>query len=1371
MRAGGGGSGTARCWRPALAVLVLVVMVMPVSPLGPHLNGGHSPASSVQAHALGLIPETLPAGRGSNGMAYDYSDGYLLMFGGSEPGQIYLNDTWAFTGGHWTQLHPAHSPPARDLISGQMAWDPFDGYVLLFSGRGATNLTDTWYWQAGDWHEVCSSCAPPVQQGVVVADASDGYMLEIAGQRESPSYSDEGAYWSYVRGTWTDLGVAPFPARQNMGAFYDPSGNQVVTFGGFVYQGGTGACFGSTSTCRDTWSYSGGTWTELCTGGIQPPTCTPSPPAAGGPEGAWDPTDGYGLMWGGQNASTGNTNASWTWSSGAWTVLPNRGERPASAFDAIAFDANPNDRSVATFGGNPPAQTWVWRNGGWSTPYALEGTVTDAATGLPIAGANVTDGARYAITNSTGAYSLTEVNATYALQVSAAGYATATGSAAVSGSDLTVNFALGAPGSGTLSAAAGASPASGVAPLSVAFTGVAAGGTSPYTYAWRFGDGTGSVAQDPNHVYTSAGSYIAKLWANDSAAHSAVAQVSVSVSAPPPLTATASATPTSGTTPLAVQFYGSGAGGSAPYSFAWKFGDGSFAAVQSPSHVYSAAGSYFAKLWVNDSASGSASSSVSISVTAAVVVSMTATPTSGPAPLSVGFAATASGGTGPYSYTWNFGDGTSSLGATVSHIYTFTGNFSVSVSAQDSIGDSGTSPATTIHVLAGAPGAPPTRDAEGLAYDYADGYLLMFGGSQPGQIYLNDTWAFSGAHWTQLHPAHSPPARDLVQGQMVWDPFDGYVLLFGGRGATNLTDTWYWQAGDWHQICVSCGPAVQQGLTVADLADGYVLEIAGQREYPNYNDEAAYWAYLGGVWTNLGVAPFPLRQNMGGFYDPVSHEVIAFGGYDYSGGSGVCTQGMRDCGDTWSYSAGVWTQVCTGGLAPPSCAQSPPAVLGPESAWDPFDGYGLMWGGQNLSIGADTNAAWTWSSNGWQQLPPSSSRPGDCCNAAAFDANTNDLSLVSYTGTTTWVWRNGAWYPPHAIFGTVTDASTGAPIVGANVTDGTRYALTNASGGYALTEVDSAYGVTASAGGYASASSTVTVAGYDVRLNFSLSVGGSTFTASASASPTSGAGPLTVSFVGTGSGGTAPYSFAWRFGDGGSSTSASSSHTYSAKGTYVARLWVNDSASLSATAKVSIYVTSGATLAANALASPSVGNAPLPVAFTGAASGGTAPYTFYWNFGDGSVGSAAPSPVHTFNGSGTYRVVLTVTDAAGSTARATVQVVVNGTERSPSGQQGLSQTTLLTDLVLVAVAATLAAVSVVLWRRRYNNLRGGGGGSANGSRPGTLAGSGYNEYELPRGPMGPAPSSSASSPPPPGASGGREGGPNAPANEHLRDLL
>lgn len=56
------------------------------------------------------------------------------------------------------------------------------------------------------------------------------------------------------------------------------------------------------------------------------------------------------------------------------------------------------------------------------------------------------------------------------------------------------------------------------------------------------------------------------------------------------------------------------------------------------------------------------------------------------------------------------------------------------------------------------------------------------------------------------------------------------------------------------------------------------------------------------------------------------------------------------------------------------------------------------------------------------------------------------------------------------------------------------------------------------------------------------------------------------------------------------------------------------------------------------------------------ATGGVAPYTYAWSFGDGTPMSVAADPVHTYAGPGPFRVNLTVQDAAGGAANSSMLV-------------------------------------------------------------------------------------------------------------------
>ncbi|MEV7971017.1 ThuA domain-containing protein [Sphaerisporangium sp. NPDC088356] len=80
--------------------------------------------------------------------------------------------------------------------------------------------------------------------------------------------------------------------------------------------------------------------------------------------------------------------------------------------------------------------------------------------------------------------------------------------------------------------------------------------------------------------------------------------------------------------------------------------------------------------------------------------------------------------------------------------------------------------------------------------------------------------------------------------------------------------------------------------------------------------------------------------------------------------------------------------------------------------------------------------------------------------------------------------------------------------------------------------------------------------------------------ARATVTPDSGSAPLTVTFSSLGSSdpeGTA-ITYAWDFGDGGTSTSANPSHTYTANGTYNARLTVRDAGGKTGTVTVAVVV-------------------------------------------------------------------------------------------------------------------------------------------------------------------------------------------------------
>jgi PKD repeat protein len=145
----------------------------------------------------------------------------------------------------------------------------------------------------------------------------------------------------------------------------------------------------------------------------------------------------------------------------------------------------------------------------------------------------------------------------------------------------------------------------------------------------------------------------------------------------------------------------------------------------------------------------------------------------------------------------------------------------------------------------------------------------------------------------------------------------------------------------------------------------------------------------------------------------------------------------------------------------------------------------------------------------------------------------------------------------------------------------------------------------------------------------------------------SGPAPFGVSFEGTAAYGTPPYSYSWNFGDGSPPVPGQNiSHLFTSAGVYTVTLTVQDSGSQTATATASIVVLPAVAYSVAIAGNPTQGPPPLIVDFTSTVTGGISPYSYSWNFSDGTVAATSPSPTHTFAGVGNFPVVLTVTDSS-----------------------------------------------------------------------------------------------------------------------------
>jgi len=227
-------------------------------------------------------------------MAYDASDGQVVMFGGLGQHGFPKDTTWTWDGNSWTQQHPAHDPPPRYQMG--MAYDAATGQVLMFGGEAGTELGDTWAWDGSDWTKLDPAHSPSPRHAMGMAyDAASGQVVLFGGRNANTFYDDT---WTWNGTDWTQVSTprAPSP-RSDLSMAYDAAQGRIITFGGDVF--------------GETWSWNGSGWKLLH------PEHAPETRFAGSM--ASDPADGHVVLFGGESGDFGDGDT-WTWDGTDWTI-------------------------------------------------------------------------------------------------------------------------------------------------------------------------------------------------------------------------------------------------------------------------------------------------------------------------------------------------------------------------------------------------------------------------------------------------------------------------------------------------------------------------------------------------------------------------------------------------------------------------------------------------------------------------------------------------------------------------------------------------------------------------------------------------------------------------------------------------------------------------------------------------------------------------------------------------------------------------------------------------------------------------------------------------------------------------------------------
>ncbi|HZY92660.1 MAG TPA: PKD domain-containing protein [Thermoplasmata archaeon] len=597
-------------------------------------------------------------------MAYDPADGYVVMFGGNSG--TYLQDTWVYKSGFWTELFPTTAPAARDHST--LAWDPVDGYLVLFGGYGLSGaFSDTWTFLHGNWTLLSPLQHPSARWAAAMTwDAAGSRILLFGGCVGGFAANDT---WSFLGGNWTLLHPANSPpARENAAIEFDPVDNETLLFGGDNYY---------TALYGDTWVFAAGNWVQVQPSGSPTPRTEASM--------AYFPGIDSVVLFGGgyQGLPTGET---WWFSHGIWTKQTPRDSPPARNFGMMAY--LPSASELVLFSGRGAGylnDTWIYYE------LALNATVTPLSGVSPLAVSY-----QASVVNARGApqfdWSFGDGNSS----ASPLAQETLTSPGVYTAAVRVIDSNGSAVGASTLvhvlppmTAVVVVSPSSGWYPLSVGCSALATGGVPPYSYLWSSGSGNTSLAAATTFVYQYAGTYQISVTIHDSAGEFHNQSFAVNVTTPatvPALTVSVTASLSRGPAPLAVTFAGNVTGGAGPYRTTWTFGDASSGSGFVVTHSFDAAGTFTPTLSATDARGTVRSASVQVVVTPGLWLEASASPSPTKVGQAVLFAGSVGGGAPPYLGAWTFGDGSGSADLNASHSYAAAGAYNATLTVVDGRG-------------------------------------------------------------------------------------------------------------------------------------------------------------------------------------------------------------------------------------------------------------------------------------------------------------------------------------------------------------------------------------------------------------------------------------------------------------------------------------------------------------------------------------------------------------------------------------------------------------------------------------------------------------------------------------------------------------
>jgi PKD domain len=563
--------------------------------------------------------------------------------------------------------------------------------------------------------------------------------------------------------------------------------------------------------------------------------------------------------------------------------------------------------------------------------------------------------------------------------------------------------------------------------------------------------------------------------------------------------------------------------------------------------------------------------------------------------------------------------------------------------------------------------SPSARSGAAMTFDANSSaqYVVMFGGEGADGV-LGDTWTYRGGVWSNVTPnpitvTNSPPAR--FGASMAYDAADGYVVLFGGAtgpyaGSTSplLNDTWAFKGGGWTELCSACGPSPRVDASMAAVGPTGGVDLFGglggaSGQYKPLGDT---WSFIGGAWTVLAPASSPSpRFDAGLSLDPTSNDLVLFGGCAQTQPTSLPTCATV-LNDTWGFSSGSWTLLAQGSSSTPPGRWATGFESGPVA-----DGP-LLFGG--LSASGLLSDTWEEKSGSWIDYTPvvlQSPSPRSSF-AFAWDNASADQYMVLFGGTNGTL-LNQTWVYPSP-FNPLRVSAPAANVTELDAGDQLKLNVTVAGGAgkYNITW----FGLPS--GCYSSNSTklackpgtpTGVPSTYSITVRVRDKIGSIVWSAATSVtvnpipllaisgSPTNvGLAPFTITLSGTTTWGTPPFTFSWLLADGTNATGSTVVHTYVKIGRYVVTLYANDSTGQTVSAQFPVQVIGPLSSLLDLQPTPPFGPGTvftLEVLVTG----GEGPYSYSWSgLPSGCASQDTQTISCTVNQAGTYEVTVTVAD-------------------------------------------------------------------------------------------------------------------------------